>query len=84
MLGKKTAHFRLSSVAQKRRSLKIPNNSSMDHKLEDELRQKQEKGEVYKSSYDGFILTETLGRRRVFGRKLLGRASKVIDFQGYL
>ena len=82
MLGKKTAHFRLSSVAQKRRSLKIPNNSSMDHK--DELRQKQEKGEVYKSSYDGFILTETLGRRRVFGRKLFGRASKVIDFQGYL
>lgn len=82
MLGKKTAHFRLSSVDQKRRSLKIPNNSSMDHK--DELRQNQEKGEVYKSSYDGFILTETLGRRRVFGRKLLGRASKVIDFQGYL
>lgn len=54
----------------------------MDHK--DELRQKQEKGEAYKSRYDGFILTEALGRRRVFGRKLLGRASKVIDFQGYL
>ena len=39
MLSRKTAHFRLSSVAQKRRSLKLPNNSSMDHK--EELRQKK-------------------------------------------
>ena len=39
---------------------------------------------MYKSSYAGFILTETLGRGGIFRRKLLGRASKVFDFQGYL